>query len=57
MALLQLHVRMEEEIKAYDGDVKAVNAQGQKLIKSGISSLNVSFSLPSGLGVFFIFDI
>lgn len=46
MALLQLHVRMEEEIKAYDGDVKAVNAQGQKLIKSGISSLNVSFSLP-----------
>ncbi|XP_042865885.1 spectrin beta chain, non-erythrocytic 5-like isoform X7 [Penaeus japonicus] len=42
MALLQLHMRMEEEIKAYDGDIKAVNAQGQKLIKSGISSLNIT---------------
>lgn len=42
LALLQLHTRMEEEIKAYDGDIKAVNVQGQKLIKSGISSLNLT---------------
>ncbi|XP_066955513.1 spectrin beta chain, non-erythrocytic 5 isoform X7 [Macrobrachium rosenbergii] len=41
-ALLQLHNRLEEEIKAYDGDIKAVNTQGQKLIKSGIINLNIS---------------
>lgn len=42
LALLQLHARLEEEIKAYEGDIKAINSQGQKLIKSGISTLNVS---------------
>ena len=42
LALLQLHARLEEEIKSYDGDIKAINSQGQKLIKSGISALNVS---------------
>lgn len=42
LALLQLHARLEEEIKAYEGDIKAINSQGEKLIKSGISSLNVS---------------
>ncbi|XP_063863704.1 spectrin beta chain, non-erythrocytic 2-like isoform X24 [Scylla paramamosain] len=41
LALLQLHARLEEEIKSYDGDIKAINSQGQKLIKSGISALNL----------------
>ena len=42
-ALLQLNARLQGEIKAYDGDIKSLNQQGDKLIKSGISSLNVSF--------------
>ncbi|XP_071547281.1 spectrin beta chain, non-erythrocytic 5 isoform X4 [Panulirus ornatus] len=42
LALLQLHTRLEGEIKAYEGDIKAVNTQGQKLIKSGISALNIT---------------
>lgn len=42
LALLQLHTRLEREISAYEGDIKQVNALGQKLMKSGISALNVS---------------
>ncbi|XP_050686605.1 spectrin alpha chain-like [Eriocheir sinensis] len=42
LALLQLHARLEEEIKSYEGDIKAINFQGQKLINSGISTLNLS---------------
>ncbi|XP_076029013.1 spectrin beta chain, non-erythrocytic 5 kst isoform X3 [Oratosquilla oratoria] len=41
-ALLQRHNRLESEIKAYEGDIKTLNDQGQKLIKSGISSLILS---------------
>ncbi|KAK4313156.1 hypothetical protein Pmani_015473 [Petrolisthes manimaculis] len=41
-ALLQLHTRLEREISAYEGDIKQVNALGQKLMKSGISALNLT---------------
>ena len=41
-ALLQLNTRLEGEIKVYDTDIKALNDLGQKLVKNGITSLNVN---------------
>ena len=40
-ALLQLNTRLQGEIQVYDGDIKALNDLGQKLIKNGITTLNV----------------
>lgn len=45
-ALLQLNTRMQDEIKVYDGEIKALNDLGQKLIQNGITSLNVRMCAP-----------
>lgn len=41
-ALLQRHKDLEGELNAYKGDVQSLNAQAEKLIKSGISTLELS---------------
>ncbi|XP_057323872.1 spectrin beta chain, non-erythrocytic 1 isoform X4 [Microplitis mediator] len=41
-ALLQRHKDLEGEINAYKGDVQSLNIQADKLIKSGISTLQLS---------------
>ena len=41
-SLLQRHKDLFGEINAYDGDIKALNAQAQNLIKAGVSVLDVS---------------
>ncbi|XP_012530663.2 spectrin alpha chain isoform X3 [Monomorium pharaonis] len=41
-ALLQRHKDLEGELNAYKGDVHSLNAQAEKLIKSGISTLELS---------------
>ncbi|CAL8090883.1 unnamed protein product [Orchesella dallaii] len=38
-ALLQRHVNLEEEIIAYEVDVKGLNSQADKLVKAGINSI------------------
>lgn len=38
-ALLRRHVNLEEEIIAYDNDVKNLNAQADKLVSAGINSI------------------
>jgi len=40
-ALLQRHKALQGEITAYEGDIKALNSQAEKLIRSGISTLEV----------------
>ena len=45
-SLMARHKALQEEIKAYAGDLQALSAQGEKLIKSGISQLDVSSVLP-----------
>ncbi|CAG2161762.1 unnamed protein product, partial [Oppiella nova] len=39
LALLQRHSRLESEISAYENDIKRLNTQSDKMIKSGIASL------------------
>ena len=39
LALLQRHSRLESEISAYDNDIKRLNTQSDKMLKSGIASL------------------
>ena len=39
LALLQRHSRLEGEIKAYENDIKRLNVQSEKMLKSGIASL------------------
>ncbi|XP_076761659.1 spectrin beta chain, non-erythrocytic 5 kst isoform X2 [Xylocopa sonorina] len=41
-ALLQRHKDLEGELNAYKGDVQSLNMQAEKLIKSGISTLELS---------------
>ncbi|XP_043493138.1 spectrin beta chain, non-erythrocytic 5 isoform X1 [Polistes fuscatus] len=41
-ALLQRHKDLEGELNAYRGDVQSLNMQAEKLIKSGISTLELS---------------
>ncbi|KAK2588759.1 hypothetical protein KPH14_001641 [Odynerus spinipes] len=41
-ALLQRHKDLEGELNAYRGDVQSLNVQAEKLIKSGISTLELS---------------
>lgn len=41
-ALLQRHRDLCGEIQAYKGDVQGLNSQAEKLIVSGISSLQVN---------------
>ncbi|XP_050460702.1 spectrin beta chain, non-erythrocytic 5 isoform X2 [Cataglyphis hispanica] len=41
-ALLQRHKDLEGELNAYRGDVQSLNAQAEKLIKSGISTLELT---------------
>lgn len=41
-ALLQRHRDLQGELGAYRGDIQSLNAQAEKLIKSGISTLEVS---------------
>ena len=52
-ALLQRHSRLEEEVNAYDSDIKRLNDQSETMIKSGIASLFVIcgdvFSAGSGV--------
>jgi len=38
-AFLQRHSHLEEEVKAYGNDMKRLNDQGEKMMKSGIASL------------------
>ncbi|ODM96280.1 Spectrin beta chain, non-erythrocytic 1, partial [Orchesella cincta] len=38
-ALLQRHVNLEEEIIAYEVDIKGLNSQADKLVKAGINSI------------------
>ena len=38
-ALIQRHSRLEEEVNAYESDIKRLNDQSEKMIKSGIASL------------------
>ena len=40
-SLLQRHKDLEGEITAYEVDIKALNGQAEKLIKAGISNLEV----------------
>jgi len=40
-ALLQRHRDLQGELNAYNGDVQSLNAQADRLIKSGISTLPV----------------
>ncbi|CAG2101157.1 unnamed protein product [Medioppia subpectinata] len=39
LALLQRHSRLESEISAYENDIKRLNTQSDKMLKSGIASL------------------
>ena len=39
LALLQRHSRLEIEISAYENDIKRLNTQSDKMLKSGIASL------------------
>ena len=52
-ALLQRHVNLEEEIIAYNSDVKALNSQADKLVGEGIRSIEElsqgSNELPNGV--------
>lgn len=41
-ALLQRHHHLESELKAYKGDVQSLNLQAEKLIRAGISTLELS---------------
>ncbi|XP_026666604.1 spectrin beta chain, non-erythrocytic 5 isoform X2 [Ceratina calcarata] len=41
-ALLQRHKDLEGELNAYKGDVQSLNMQADKLVKSGISTLELS---------------
>ncbi|XP_043282558.1 spectrin beta chain, non-erythrocytic 5 isoform X2 [Venturia canescens] len=41
-ALLQRHKDLEGELNAYKGDVQSLNLQAEKLIKAGISTLELS---------------
>lgn len=41
-SLLQRHRDLHGELKAYQGDVQSLNAQAERLITLGISSLQVS---------------
>ena len=45
-ALLQRHKDLEGELNAYKGDVQSLNAQAEKLISAGISTLELSASDP-----------
>ena len=47
MALLQLHNRLEEEMGAYRGDIRGLEAAAQRLAASGI--VNLSLNKPSVL--------
>lgn len=38
-ALIQRHSRLEEEVNAYESDIKRLNDQSERMIKSGIASL------------------
>lgn len=38
-ALIQRHSRLEEEVNAYESDIRRLNDQSEKMIKSGIASL------------------
>ena len=38
-ALIQRHLRLEEEVKSYENDIRRLNDQSEKMIKSGIASL------------------
>lgn len=40
-ALLQRHRDLEGEINAYTGDIQSLNSQAEKLIKAGISTIEV----------------
>lgn len=42
-ALLHRHKDLEGEINAYTGDIQSLNTQADKLIKAGISTLEVPF--------------
>lgn len=42
-ALLQRHRDLEGELHAYKGDIHSLNSQAEKLIKAGISTLEVIF--------------
>ncbi|XP_034944641.1 LOW QUALITY PROTEIN: spectrin beta chain, non-erythrocytic 5 [Chelonus insularis] len=44
-ALLQRHKDLEGELNAYKGDVQSLNIQAEKLIKAGISTLELSTDL------------
>ncbi len=54
LALLQRHSRLESEIRAYDNDIKRLNSQSDKMLKSGIASLFVicgdAFSAATAAG-------
>ncbi|XP_024085304.1 spectrin alpha chain, non-erythrocytic 1 isoform X3 [Cimex lectularius] len=41
-ALLHRHKDLEGEINAYTGDIQSLNAQAEKLVKAGISTLELS---------------
>lgn len=41
-ALLQRHKDLEGELNAYSGDIRSLNSQAEKLIKAGISQLDLN---------------
>lgn len=41
-SLLQRHRDLQGELRSYSGDIQSLNAQAEKLIKAGISTLEVS---------------
>lgn len=41
-ALLQRHRDLQGELNAYSGDIQSLNSQADKLIKAGISTLEVN---------------
>ena len=40
-ALLQRHRDLQGELNAYSGDIQSLNSQAEKLVKAGISTLEV----------------
>jgi len=40
-ALLQRHRDLQGELNAYSGDIASLNSQAEKLVKAGISTLEV----------------